>query len=157
MTGMFRFLSDPVRGCPTGGWQVTIPSLNTDPATSAGSLLSGTVGTVLDLVAVVAVLAFTSLSVTLARNLKGTALRRGFTLAGLAGLVHLTANLLQVAGDFGLVASEVPPLVFSSIQVVFMVMMALAVQSFFPVWYKAFKKAASHPMGAPGPSASIPR
>jgi hypothetical protein len=107
----------------------------------------------LDLIAVVAVLAFAFLCLTLSRGLQGSALRRGFTFAGLAGLVHVVGNLLQVAGDFGLVASEFPPVVFSGIQAVFFVMLALAVRSFFPVWYRAFKKGGSQALG-PGASST---
>ncbi len=102
----------------------------------------------LDLIAVVAVFAFAALCLALSQGLKGSALKRGFTFAGLAGLVHVVGNALQIAGDLGLVASEIPPVVFSAIQAVFFVMMALAVRSFFPVWYPAFKKGASHAFGA---------
>jgi NADH:ubiquinone oxidoreductase subunit H len=111
----------------------------------------------LDLVAVVAVLAFAALCLTLSRSLQGSALRRGFTFAGLAGLVHFIANILQVVGDFGLVASEVPPVVFSGIQAVFFVMMALAVRSFFPVWFRAFKKDGSQAFGTGAPQAPMQR
>jgi hypothetical protein len=52
----------------------------------------------LDLVAVVAVLEFTAFCLTLSRVLQGSALKRGFTLAGLAGLVHIVGNFLQVSG-----------------------------------------------------------
>jgi len=51
----------------------------------------------LDLVAVVAVLAFTAFCLTLSPVLQGSALKRGFTLAALAGLVHIVGSLLQVA------------------------------------------------------------
>jgi hypothetical protein len=111
----------------------------------------------LDLVAVVAVLAFALLCLTLSRGLQGSALRRGFTFAGLAGLVHVTANILQVAGDFGVVASGIPPVVFSGIQAVFFVILALAVRSFFPVWYRAFKKGGSQTFGANAPPAPMQR
>jgi hypothetical protein len=111
----------------------------------------------LDLIAVVAVLAFASLCLTLSRGLQGSGLRRGFTFAGLAGLVHVAGNVSQVAGDFGLVASEVPPVVFSGIQAVFFVMMALAVRSFFPVWYRAFKKGGSQAFGGSMPEAPMQR
>lgn len=111
----------------------------------------------LDLVAVVAVLAFSSLCLTLSRGLQGSALRRGFTFAGVAGLVHVAANLLQVAGDFGLVASEVPPVVFSGIQAVFFVIMALAVRSFFPIWFRAFKKGGGQTFSADAPQAPVQR
>ena len=73
----------------------------------------------LDLVAVVAVLAFASLCLTLSPGLQGSALRRGFTFAGLAGLVHVVANILQVVGDFGLVASDVPRCVLGNPSSVF--------------------------------------
>ena len=111
----------------------------------------------LDLVAVVAVSAFASLCLTLSRGLQGSALRRGFTFAGLAGLVHVAGNILQVAGDFGLVASEVPPAVFSGIQAVFFVILALAVRSFFPVWYGAFKKGGGQNFGAGAPQGPMQR
>jgi hypothetical protein len=117
--------------------------------------LSDALVVTLDLVAVVAVLAFAFLCLTLSRGLQGSSLRRGFTFAGLAGLFHVAGNVLQVAGDFGLVASEVPPVVFSGIQAVFFVMMALAVRSFFPVWYRAFKKSGSQAFGANTPQAPI--
>ena len=104
----------------------------------------------LDLVALGAVIVFTGLSFRLASSLKGSTLRRGFFLASLAGLVHTSGNLLTVAGDFGIVASDLPTLVFSLIQASFMILLALAVQSFFPAWYRAFKKGPSNPPSFPG-------
>lgn len=104
----------------------------------------------LDLVALGAVIAFTGLSLRLAGSLKGSALKRGFFLASLAGLVHTVGNVLTVAGDFGFVASGLPTLVFSLIQASFMILLTLAVQSFFPAWYRAFKKSPGNPPSFPG-------
>jgi hypothetical protein len=88
---------------------------------------------------------FTVLTFTLAKSMKGSALKRGFSFAGIAGLVHIVGNFLTVAGDFGLVGSALPLLAFSLIQALFAVLLALAVQSFFPSWYRAFKKSAGNP------------
>ncbi len=88
---------------------------------------------------------FTGLSFTLTRSLKGSALRRGFSFAALAGLVHLAGNALTVLGDFGAITSALPLLAFSLIQALFAVLLALAVQSFFPSWYRAFKKSPGKP------------
>jgi hypothetical protein len=124
---------------------------------SRDSPLTDALVVTLDLIAVVAVLSFASLCLTLSRGLQGSALKRGFMFAGLAGLVHVVANMLQIAGDFGLVASEVPPVVFSGIQAVFFVILALAVRSFFPVWYRAFKKGGSPTFGVNPPQAPMQR
>jgi hypothetical protein len=78
--------------------------------------------------------------------MKGSGLRRGFSFAGIAGLVHLIGNSLNVIGDFGLVGSALPPLAVSLIQALFAVLLALAVQSFFPAWYRAFKKSSNNPL-----------
>jgi hypothetical protein len=107
--------------------------------------LSDFVQITFDLVALGAFMIFTMLSFTLARSLKGSALRRGFSFAGLAGLVHLTGNFLTIVGDFGVVGSALPLLAFSLIQALFAVLLALAVQSFFPSWYRAFKKSPGTP------------
>ena len=47
-----------------------------------------------DALAIIAVSAFTSLSLMLANGLRGSGLRRGFTLASLAGMVHIAGNLM---------------------------------------------------------------
>lgn len=93
-----------------------------------------------DLVALGAFVIFTTLSFALAKSMKGSGLRRGFSFAGIAGLVHLIGNSFNVIGDFGLVGSALPLLAFSLIQALFAVLLAIAVQSFFPAWYRAFKK-----------------
>jgi hypothetical protein len=98
-----------------------------------------------DIVALIAFIVFTTLSVTLAWSMKGSALKRGFSFASVAGLTHIIGNLLTVLGDFGLIGSALPLLAFSIIQALFAVLLALAVQSFFPSWYKAFKKSTSNP------------
>jgi hypothetical protein len=98
-----------------------------------------------DLVALGAFMIFTALTFTLARSMKGSGIRRGFSFAGIAGLVHIIGNFLTLAGDFGLVGSALPLLAFSLIQALFAVLLALAVQSFFPSWYRAFKKSAANP------------
>ena len=102
-----------------------------------------------DLVALGAFAAFTLFSFRLAVSMKGSGLKKGFTFAGTAGLVHIVANSLTVAGDFGLVETSLPLLAFSVIQALFAVLLALAVQSFFPAWYKAFKKDADKLPGFP--------
>ncbi len=136
---MVRVTADLSRGRILGTFQIPLPDM---------LVVS------LDLIAVFAVLAFATLCLALSRGLHGSALRRGFTFAGIAGAIHVVGNLLQVAGDFGFVASEVPPVVFSAIQAVFFVMMALAVRSFFPAWYKNFKKSGSQAFGAGSSSQS---
>jgi len=88
---------------------------------------------------------FTVLTFTLAKSMKGSGLKRGFSFAGIAGLVHLIGNSLTVMGDFGVVGSALPLLAFSLIQALFAILLALAVQSFFPSWYRAFKKSANNP------------
>ncbi len=99
----------------------------------------------LDSVALIAVTMFTVLSATLARSLSGSGLKRGFFLASIAGIVHLTANSFTLMGDLGLVDSNAPILAFSLVQALFMVLLALAVRSFFPVWYKGFKNRSDTP------------
>jgi hypothetical protein len=107
--------------------------------------LSDPVQIAFDLVALGAFMIFTGLSFTLARSLKGSGLKRGFSFAGLAGLVHLAGNFLTVLGDLGAIAAALPLLAFSLIQALFAVLLALAVQSFFPSWYRAFKKSPGNP------------
>jgi len=102
-----------------------------------------------DLIALTAFIAFTGLCVTLARSLKGSGLRRGFTFASIAGLVHLIGNFLTLLGDLALVGSAIPLLAFSLIQAAFAVLLALAVQSFFPAWYKSFRKDSGKMPGSP--------
>ena len=93
----------------------------------------------LDVVAIGAVLVFTSLCLILSRGLFGTGLRRGFVLAAVAGFVQLIGTSTQFAVDLGFDASRLPATVFSGVQVLFLVLMALAVQSFFPVWFRSFR------------------
>ena len=93
----------------------------------------------LDVVALGAVLVFTSLCLILSRGLFGTGLRRGFVLAAVAGFVQLIGTSTQFAVDLGFDASRLPTTVFSGVQVLFLVLMALAVQSFFPVWFRSFR------------------
>ena len=102
-----------------------------------------------DIVALAAFLVFTALSWILARSMKGSALKRGFSLAGTAGLVHLVANMLTVAGDFGIISSAIPLLGFAIIQSLFAILLALSVRSFFPAWYKGLKKSIG---SLPGPN-----
>ena len=104
------------------------------------SSLTDLVQITFDLIAMIAFVVFTALSLTLVGSMKGSALKRGFWFASIAGIVHVVGNLLTVIGDFGLVASNIPMIAFSTIQALFAVLLALAVQSFFPSWYKAFKK-----------------
>jgi hypothetical protein len=106
--------------------------------------LSDPVQITFDLVALGAFMIFTVLCFALTRSLKGSAIRRGFLFAGVAGLVHLIGNSLNVIGDFGLVNSALPLLAFSLIQALFAVLLALSVQSFFPAWYRAFKKSSNN-------------
>jgi len=108
------------------------------------STMSDPVQIALDVLALVAFIVFAALSMTLAKSMKGSALRRGFSLASLAGVVHIVGNLLNVMGDFGLVSSSIPLVAFSVIQALFAILLALAVQSFFPSWYKAFKKSSGN-------------
>lgn len=98
-----------------------------------------TVAIALDVVAIGAVLVFTCLCLILSRGLMGTGLRRGFVLAAIAGFVQISGNAIQFAVDLGFTSSRLPAATFSGIQVLFLVLMALAVQSFFPVWFKSFK------------------
>ncbi len=112
--------------------------------------MADTVQISLDLIALLAVTIFAGLSLTLARALKGSGLKRGFLLASIAGFVHLVANTVTVAGDLGLVGSDAPLLLFSMIQAVFMILLVLAVRSFFPTWYKAFKKPSGGFANPPG-------
>lgn len=107
--------------------------------------LTDPVQIVFDLVALGAFVVFTWLCLALARSMKGSGLKRGFSFASVAGLVHIAGNSLTVAGDFGLVGSDLPLLSFSLIQALFAVLLALAVQSFFPAWYKAFKQSSGNP------------
>jgi hypothetical protein len=107
--------------------------------------LSDPVQIAFDIVALIAFVVFTALSLTLAGSMKGSALKRGFLFASMAGLVHISGNILTVVGDFGLVGSALPLLAFSLIQAMFAVLLALAVQSFFPSWYRAFKKSPGNP------------
>lgn len=93
----------------------------------------------LDVVAIGAVLVFTSLCLILSRGLFGTGLRRGFVLAAVAGFVQLIGTSTQFAVDLGFDSSRLPATVFSGVQVLFLVLMALAVQSFFPVWFRSFR------------------
>ncbi len=93
----------------------------------------------LDVVALGAVLVFTSLCLILSRGLFGSGLRRGFVLAAIAGFVQLIGTSTQFAVDLGFDASRLPATVFSGVQVLFLVLMALAVQSFFPVWFRSFR------------------
>src|SRR5215472_10780925 len=99
----------------------------------------------LDVVAFGAVVAFSSLCVVLAAGLKDSALRRGFVLAASAGFIHSAGNTLNILGDLAILGSNVPSLTFSIIQAVFMILLAAAVRSFFPSWYRAFKKTAKTP------------
>src|SRR5256712_4350136 len=103
----------------------------------AGSL--DTIGVALDVIAIGAVLVLTTLSLILSRGLNGTGLKRGFALTAVAGFVQIIGSATQFAVDLGFTSSRLPPNIFSGIQVLFLVLLALAVQSFFPVWFKSFK------------------
>ena len=109
------------------------------------SSLSDLVQVTFDVIAMIAFVVFTALSLTLVGSMKGSALRRGFRFGSIAEIVHVVGDLLRVMGDFGVVASAIPTIAFSVIQALFAVLLALAVQSFFPSWYKAFKKSAGNP------------
>ncbi len=98
-----------------------------------------TVAVALDVIAIGAVLVLTTLSLILSRGLNGTGLRRGFTLTAVAGFVQIVGSATQFAVDLGFTSSRLPTNIFSGIQVLFLVLLALAVQSFFPVWFKSFK------------------
>jgi hypothetical protein len=98
-----------------------------------------TVAVALDVIAIGAVLVLTTLSLILSRGLNGTGLRRGFALTAVAGFVQIIGSATQFAVDLGFTSSRLPPNIFSGIQVLFLVLLALAVQSFFPVWFKSFK------------------
>jgi hypothetical protein len=98
-----------------------------------------TVAVALDVIAIGAVLVLTTLSLILSRGLNGTGLRRGFTLTAVAGFVQIIGSSTQFAVDLGFTSSRLPTNIFSGIQVLFLVLLALAVQSFFPVWFKSFK------------------
>ena len=93
----------------------------------------------LDVVAIGAVLVFTSLCLILSRGLFGSGLRRGFVLAAIAGFVQLIGTSTQFAVDLGFDASRIPANLLSAVDVLFLVLMALAVQSFFPVWFRSFR------------------
>jgi hypothetical protein len=110
----------------------------------------------LDVVAIGAVLVFTSLCLILSRGLFGTGLRRGFVLAAVAGFVQLIGTSTQFAVDLGFDASRLPATVFSGVQVLFLVLMALAVQSFFPVWFRSFRGETVTP-GQPREDAGFPQ
>src|SRR5215472_3593796 len=99
----------------------------------------------LDIVAFGAVVAFSSLCIMLARGLKDSALKRGFVLAASAGFIHSVGNTLNILGDLAILGSNVPSLTFSIIQAVFMILLAATVRSFFPTWYRAFRKASQTP------------
>ncbi|TMI20582.1 hypothetical protein E6H31_08615 [Candidatus Bathyarchaeota archaeon] len=98
-----------------------------------------TVAVALDVIAIGAVLVLTTLSLILSRGLTGTGLRRGFALTAVAGFVQIIGSATQFAVDLGFTSSRLPTNIFSGIQVLFLVLLALAVQSFFPVWFKSFK------------------
>ena len=98
-----------------------------------------TIAVALDVIAIGAVLVLTTLSLILSRGLNGTGLRRGFALTAVAGFVQIIGSATQFAVDLGFTSSRLPPNIFSGIQVLFLVLLALAVQSFFPVWFKSFK------------------
>jgi hypothetical protein len=108
-----------------------------------------TVAVALDVIAIGAVLVLTTLSLILSRGLNGTGLRRGFALTALAGIVQLIGSSTQFALDLGFSISRLPANIFAGIQVLFLVLLALAVQSFFPVWFKSFKSGANDPAGQP--------
>jgi hypothetical protein len=97
------------------------------------------VAVALDVIAIGAVLVLTTLSLILSRGLNGTGLRRGFALTAVAGFVQIIGSATQFAVDLGFTISRLPANIFSGIQVLFLVLLALAVQSFFPVWFKSFK------------------
>jgi hypothetical protein len=98
-----------------------------------------TVAVALDVIAIGAVLVLTTLSLILSRGLNGTGLKRGFALTAVAGFVQIIGSSTQFAVDLGFTSSRLPTNIFSGIQVLFLVLLALAVQSFFPVWFKSFK------------------
>src|SRR5437016_8294712 len=104
-----------------------------------------TVAVALDVIAIGAVLVLTTLSLILSRGLNGTGLRRGFALTAVAGFVQIIGSATQFAVDLGFTSSRLPTNIFSGIQVLFLVLLALAVQSFFPVWFKSFKGDSNSP------------
>ena len=104
-----------------------------------------TIAVALDVIAIGAVLVLTTLSLILSRGLNGTGLRRGFALTAVAGFVQIIGSSTQFAVDLGFTSSRLPPNIFSGIQVLFLVLLALAVQSFFPVWFKSFKGDSNSP------------
>src|SRR5438309_12026762 len=145
------------------------------PCTTAGynNFLSGTsfnipvpvsldtIAVALDVIAIGAVLVLTTLSLILSRGLNGTGLRRGFALTAVAGFVQIIGSSTQFAVDLGFTSSRLPPNIFSGIHFLFLVLLALAVQSFFPVWFKSFKgdsnapnQPREDPRSSHGPAAS---
>ncbi|HZY47736.1 MAG TPA: hypothetical protein VFE96_08080 [Candidatus Bathyarchaeia archaeon] len=98
-----------------------------------------TLAVALDVIAIGAVLVLTTLSLILTRGLNGTGLRRGFALTAIAGIVQLVGSATEFAVDLGFTSSRLPANTFAGIQVLFLVLLALAMQSFFPVWFKSFK------------------
>ena len=128
----------PVTGlkCEVAGYNNFL-SGDTSNISVPGSL--DTVAVALDVIAIGAVLVLTTLSLILSRGLNGTGLRRGFALTAVAGFVQIIGSSTQFAVDLGFTSSRLPTNIFSGIQVLFLVLLALAVQSFFPVWFKSFK------------------
>jgi len=126
-----------------------------------------TVAIAFDVLALGAVLVFTCLCLILSRGLSGSGLRRGFVIAAVAGFVQVTGSSMQFIVDLGFVGSRLPTTVFSGVQVLFLILMAFAVQSFFPEWFKSFRKEPnpSHsreephfqqPSPTPSPSQDVP-
>ena len=104
-----------------------------------------TVAIAFDVLALGAVLVFTCLCLILSRGLYGSGLRRGFVIAAIAGFVQVTGTAMQFVVDLGFLASRLPATVFSGVQVLFLILMAVAVQSFFPEWFKSFRKEPNPP------------
>jgi len=104
-----------------------------------------TVAIAFDVLALGAVLVFTCLCLILSRGLYGSGLRRGFVIAAVAGFVQVSGTSMQFVVDLGFVGSRIPATIFSGVQVLFLVLMAFAVQSFFPEWFKSFRKEPNPP------------
>src|SRR5207244_12309822 len=92
----------------------------------------------LDVLSIGAVLVLSTLSLILSRGLKCTGLRMGFALTAVAGFVQIIGSATQFAVDLGFTSSRLPPNIFSGIQVLFPVPLALASQTFFPAWFTSF-------------------
>src|SRR5438093_10491701 len=85
-----------------------------------------TVAVALDVIAIGAVLVLTTLSLILSRGLNGTGLRRGFALTAVAGFVHIIGSATQLAVDLGVTSARLPTNILSRLEVLLLVLLALA-------------------------------